>query len=113
MAKFLVHRGSLGADYTIYGESLVRAIQDDFKVIASRADVGNAAGYILKEVVASYSPSILGRQGGVELVIKWHGQALAHRPAPTQIQTTTVWIEASQSDLPEPHVFVAKGDSDA
>lgn len=100
MKHFIVH-GQHRSDYSIGGESLPDAIRTNFKTIADDAHIGNAAGYILEYMCASYTKGILGGRGGVELFIKWRGQ----KSAAPNIGTSIVWIFADQADLPEPHIF--------
>lgn len=97
MRTFTIHSRP---DRMIWGEDLVDAINEHLDQIAYIAQVGNAAGYRLDRVEASYATGILGGKGGVELIIKWYEKDLAHRPASQNIQTTVVWIYADPHDLP-------------
>jgi len=104
--SWALHRSSGNSNISLYGETLVEAIEANFNaVIAGEARLGNAAGYWLVSVVASYRPGILGGKGGVEVVIQHRGQDLAHWSAGDEVSTSVVWIHAAPEDLPEVHVF--------
>jgi len=99
----------LGVTATIDGPSLKEAITRNFQAVAQVASLsgplGNAAGYVLDDVRAQYTPGILGGRGGVEITILSHGMDLAHRLASINQICSTVWVYADPSDMPHPVVF--------
>lgn len=106
MMNYSVHRDQ-GAAELISGESLVEAIEKNFKKIVSPLSLGNIAGYELEQVSAEYKEGILGGKGGVELTIVSHGSdaLLDYNTENDPPKTTKIWIEASKADLPKRHEF--------
>jgi hypothetical protein len=89
-------------DFEISGNTLPEAIEANFKAIAGRADLGNAAGYKVHDVTIEYKPGILGGQGGAELTIVHTGLPLASGKTDNNLKTKTIWIYAAPEDLPRP-----------
>lgn len=101
MRTWAMRRSMGNCEINLQGETILQAIEKNFRALAREAHIGNAAGYRLHRVVAEYKPGILGGKGGVEVVIQHTGLDLAHRPADPTIKTSTVWIAAQPDDLPE------------
>lgn len=112
MKTYYVHYHDNGAPRPIEGETIIEAVENNFRAIAEHAEIGNAAGYQLDKVVLEYQPEALGGKGGAALVITAHGSdALLHYdPRTDKPKTTTLWIEGvTPEELPEPDVTTFDG----
>lgn len=112
MKTYYVHYHDNGAPRPIEGETIIEAVENNFRAIAEYAEIGNAAGYQLDKVVLEYQPEALGGKGGAALVITAHGSdALLHYdPRTDEPKTTTLWIEGvTPEELPEPDVTTFDG----
>ena len=112
MKTYYVHYHDNGAPRPIEGETIIEAVENNFRAIAEHAEIGNAAGYQLDKVVLEYQPEALGGKGGAALVITAHGSdALLHYdPRTDEPKTTTLWIDGvTPEELPEPDVTTFDG----
>ena len=96
-----------GSDFSISGDNLISAIEDNFSSLARQFGVGNAAGYVLDRVRMEWKGGILGGKGGIELCITAHGSdnLVGYDPTSDAPKDTVIWIRASRDDLPEPYEF--------
>ena len=112
MKTYYVHYHDNGAPRPIEGETIIEAVENNFRAIAEHAEIGNAAGYQLDKVVLEYQPEALGGKGGAALVITAHGSdALLHYdPRTDEPKTTTLWIDGvTPEELPDPDVTTFDG----
>lgn len=112
MKTYYVHYHDNGAPRPIEGETIIDAVENNFRAIAEHAEIGNSAGYQLDKVVLEYQPEALGGKGGAALVITAHGSdALLHYdPRTDEPKTTTLWIDGvTPEELPEPDVTTFDG----
>lgn len=107
MKEYGVHFWDYGADDIISGETVIKAVEENFERIAKRARIGNVAGYSLIKVVLEYRKEIFGGNGGGVLSITARGsdELVNYNPETDEPKTTELWIEGVTPDeLPEPDV---------
>ena len=107
MKKYSVHFWDYYSDYVISGETVIKAVEQNFERIARRARIGNVAGYSLSKVVLGYRKEIFGGKGGGVLSITARGSdgLVNYNPETDEPKTTELWIECVTPDeLPEPDV---------
>ena len=110
LREWTVKNGHIGADFLISGETLIEAIEANFKRMARSYKIGNAAGFRLLKVVSSYVPGLLGGRGGVEVKVEWEGEEMVPRSRPRGSGVKSFLIYANQDDLPEPYEHEIKND---
>lgn len=112
MKTYYVHYHDNGAPRPIEGETILDAIEKNFRAIAEHSEIGNVAGYQLDKVVVEYRPEVLSGKGGGVLSITAHGSDLliGYDPRTDNPKTTTLWIEGvTPEELPEPDVTTFDG----
>lgn len=112
MKTYYVHYHDNGAPRPIEGETILDAIEKNFRAIAEHSEIGNVAGYQLDKVVVEYRPEVLSGKGGGVLSITAHGSDLliGYDPRTDKPKTTTLWIEGvTPEELPEPYVTTFDG----
>lgn len=112
MKTYYVHYHDNGAPRPIEGETILDAIEKNFRAIAEHSEIGNVAGYQLDKVVVEYRPEVLSGKGGGVLSITAHGSDLliGYDPRTDKPKTTTLWIEGvTPEELPEPDVTTFDG----
>lgn len=107
MKSFRLHRSMGSCPVPIDGETIVEAVEKVFPNINKYASIGNVAGVSYDRVWLDYSPSILGGKGGAVLHILSHGSdaSIDYDATNDPAKETTLWIEATPDDLPEPYEF--------
>lgn len=112
MKTYYVHYHDNGAPRPIEGETILDAIEKNFRAIAEHSEIGNVAGYQLDKVVVEYRPEVLSGKGGGVLSITAHGSDLliGYDPRTDKPKTTTLWIEGvTPEELPDPDVTTFDG----
>ena len=110
MKKYSVHFWDYYSDYVISGETVIKAVEQNFERIAKRARIGNVAGYSLIKVVLEYRKEIFGGKGGGVLSITAYGSdgLVGYDPETDEPKTTELWIgRVTPDELPEPDVTTA------
>lgn len=115
MKTYYIHYHNNGARCPIEGETIIEAVEKNFRTIAERAEIGNGAGYQLDKVILEYRPEALGGKGGGALSITAHGSdsLLHYDPRTDEPKTTTLWIEGvTPEELSKPDVTTFDGTQD-